>query len=216
MSSQDQRGNTNPLLISSIFLGVLTVGLLVFGIWAFINYMDQKNNVDAKISDAVATAKKQQTDTDEAAFAEREKQPTRQLIGPVDLGKVTVSYPKTWSVYVDKDGTTGAYAAYMHPGSVQSVSQKITNAVLVSVDDKKYEDSLKSYDSQVAKGDLRASAVKVGDLQGTRLDGTFSKDIQGAVALFKLRDKTVKIAVQLNDYMGDFNNIILPSLKFNP
>ncbi len=216
MNSNDQRGSVNPLLLTSILLGVMVAGLLGFGAWSYVNYVDQKDNVDAKISDAVSVAKKEQNDANEKDFIEREKQPTRQLVGPSDLGKMTFSYPKTWSVYVDKDGTSGPYVAYLNPGSVNSVSQKVINAVVVSVEDKKYEDSLSFFETAITKGELKASPVKVGDQQGTRLDGTFSKEIQGTEVLFKLRDKTLKVAVQSNDFVGDFNNIILPSLTFNP
>lgn len=207
---------SNPLVVVTILLSVLVVGLGAFSVWAYMNYSEQKNNVDGIVAKAVDVAKKEQDQTNEADFIEREKQPTRKLEGPSDLGSVNFDYPKTWSVYVDKDGTGGSYTAYLNPGSVRSVSQKAINAILVSVEAKGYEDSLKSYDQFVTKGDLKATPVKSGDQQGTRLDGTFSKDVQGAMVLFKLRDKTLKVAVQSNDYLGDFNNIILPSLKFNP
>lgn len=210
------RSNSRSLTVVSAVLGVLTAGLLAFGIWAFVNYMDQKNNVDAIVGRAVDAAKQEQKNVDEASFTEREKQPTRELDGPSDLGSLKVSYPKTWSAYVDKDGTSGAYMAYLHPSAVKSVSQKALNAVIVSIESKAYEDSLKAFESDVAKGDLKATPAKLGDNLGTRLDGAFSKDIQGAAVLFKLRDKTLKIMVQSNDYLGDFNNIILPSINFNP
>jgi len=216
MSAVNQRGNANPLVIVSILLGVLVVAVAGFGVWAFVNYMEQKNNVDGIVAKAVETAKKEQTTADEELFLEREKQPTRQLLGPSDLGSVKFDYPKTWSVYVDKDGSGGSYVAYLHPGSVLSITQRAVNALVVSVEDKEYEDSLKAYDGQVQKGELKAVPIKSGEEQGTRLDGTFSKDIRGAVVLFKLRDKTLKLAIQSNDFLGDFNNIILTSLKFNP
>ena len=216
MIPASQRGNINPLLITSVVLGVLVVGLLAFGVWSFMNYMNQKNNVDAIVSSAVNVAKQEQLEADEKSFLEREKLPTRQLVGPSDLGKATIDYPKTWSVYIDKDGTNSTYTAYLHPGAVGSVTQRAVNAVVVSVESKEYEDSLNAYTSAVEKGDLKASPVTIAEQQGTRLDGTFSKDVQGSAVLFKLRDKTLKISVQSNDYLGDFNNIILPSLKFNP
>jgi hypothetical protein len=209
-------GSPNRSFLAVAVLGIAVVGLLVFGVWAFMNYLDQKNNVDAIVGKAVDTAKQEQKDVDDAAFAEQEKQPTVKLAGPSDLGGATVSYPKTWSAYVDKDGTGGVYAAYLHPGAVKSISQKAINAVVITVEDREYEATLKTYDSTVAKGDLKASPVKLGDQVGTRLDGTFSKDVQGAEVLFKLRDKTLSVAVQSNDYLSDFNNIILPSLTFNP
>lgn len=212
-----QRGMVNPLLITSIVLSVLAVGLLAFGVWAFVGYMDNKDNVDSKVAIAVETAKKDQAAEDEAAFIEREKSPVRQAAGPTDLGKVTFDYPKTWSMYVDKDGSAGTYLAYLHPGAVLPVSKSSTaNAIVVSVEDKKYEDTLSTFAAAITKGDLKASPITVKDQAGTRLDGNFSKDVKGSAVLFKVRDKTLKIIVESNDYLGDFNNIILTSLQFNP
>jgi hypothetical protein len=217
MNPESHHGNSNPLLVVSILLGVLVVGLGVFSTWAFMNYSEQKNNVDGIVSKAVEAAKKEQTDADEKSFLEREKKPTRKLTGPSDLGSVSFEYPKTWSVYIDKDGSGGTYTSFLNPGEVNSAGQKATsNALVVSVETKDYAGVLKSFDPLVTKGDLKATPVKVGDQQGTRLDGTFSKDVQGASVLFKLRDKTLKITVQSNDYISDFNNIVLTSLKFNP
>src|SRR5512138_3536123 len=115
MKHTSQSGMVHPLLIITIVLSVLTVGLAAFSVWAFINYQDQKNNVDAKVATAVTAAKEDQSKTDQAAFIEQEKIPTRQLVGPADLGQVKLSYPKTWSVYVDKDGGGNSYEAYLYP-----------------------------------------------------------------------------------------------------
>ncbi len=215
MGLRTERGNVNPMLVTSIVLGVLVVGLLVFSLWAYMNYMEQKNNVDGIVSNAVATAKKEQQDADELSFTEREKLPTKQLIGPSDLGQATIDYPKTWSVYVDKD-SGGTYSAHLNPGAVRAVTSKSLSAVTVTVESKTYEDTLASFSAAITKGDLKASPITVAGQQGTRLDGTFTRDIQGASVLFKLRDKTLRVNVQSKDYLGDFNNIILPSLKFNP
>src|ERR1700741_5223815 len=93
MNSSMQRGAVNSLLVTSIVLSLFVVGLLVFGVWAFVNYQDYKNNVDSKVDAAVTVAKQAQSETDEKAFTEREKLPTRQLVGPTALGKVTFDCP---------------------------------------------------------------------------------------------------------------------------
>src|SRR5688572_19100416 len=92
-------------LILNIVLSVLILAIGGFAIWAFMGYQDHKNNVDQKVAAAVKIAKADQQEEDAAAFAEQEKQPTRQLAGPQDLGGVTFNYPKTWSVYISNSGT---------------------------------------------------------------------------------------------------------------
>lgn len=216
MIRNDQRGEVNPLLLISIVLTVLVLGLGSFGIWAYVNYSDQKNNVDQKISAAVANAKRQQNSDDETSFAEREKQPTRQFVGPDDLGRVQVNYPKTWSVYVDKDGSSNTnYEAYFAAAVVPPIDSKTPYALRITVENKTYDDVLKAYQETVKKGDLKSSPVTLQGQTGTRLDGNFSKTISGSMVLFKVRDKTLEIYTQSPTFASDYNNIILPSLIFN-
>jgi len=216
MIRNDQRGEVNPLLLISIVLTILVLGLGSFSIWAYVNYSDQKNNVDQKIAAAVADAKRQQSSDDEASFAEREKQPARQFVGPDDFGHVIVSYPKTWSVYVDKDGSGSAnYEAYFAAGVVPPLTSKTPYALRITIDNKSYDDILKSFQDTVKKGDLKSSPVTLQGQNGTRLDGNFSKDISGSMVLFKVRDKTLEVYTQSPSFADDYNNTILPSLTFN-
>lgn len=209
------RRKANPLLIACIVLGVLSVGLAVFGGWSFMNYKDYKNNSDTKAELAVAAAKEEQAEVLEKDFLEREKQPNMQFVGPDDLGHVTFSYPKTWSLYIAENGATN-YEAYLHPGAVPSVSQAQPYAVRVQILDKSYEDVLKSYDSAVKKGALRSNPITLNGFTGVRLDGEFSKERQGSSVIFKVRDKTLQISSDATTFKNDFDKTVLTSLDFNP
>lgn len=218
-SSQQSRetGAVHPLLVSSILLGILAAAFAGFSIWAFTNYVDQKENVDAKIETAVTAAKKAQSVADEKIYFEKEKQPYVQFAGPADLGRVTFSYPKTWSMYIAKNGSTSeGYEAYLNPGSVPAVANDQPYAVRVIVSNKTYEDSLDDYESAVKKGDLKSSPITVNGFSGIRLDGTFSKTRSGSAVIFKVRDKTLTIATDSESFKADFNNAIITSLDFNP
>lgn len=211
-----ESGEVNPLLLISVVLTILVLGLGSFSIWAYVNYNDQKDNVDQKISAAVATAKKQQSDVDASKFAEQEKQPTRKFTGPSDLGSVELSYPKTWSVYIDKDGSNNTnYEAYFSPGVVPPITSKAPYALRVTVEKKGYEDVLQGYNNKVKKGELKSSAITLQGQTGTRLDGSFSDDVKGSMVLFKVRDKTLEVYTQSDTFASDYEKIILPSLSFN-
>lgn len=212
----NQRGAANSWLIVaiiSIVFVVLTTGIMT---WSLINYFDQKNNVDTKVAAAEATARKEQADEDEAKFAEREKEPNRQFVGPEDYGRLTFNYPKTWSVYVNKDveKTGSTYEAYLNPISVPPVSATQQYALRVLIEDKDYDKVISGYQAAVKKGDLKTSAVKAGDVDGTRLDGTFSKDIRGSAVVFKIRDKTVTLRSDAETFAADFN-ALASTIKFN-
>ena len=123
-----ERGAVDGKLIGMVVLGVLFLAAGSAAIWAYMNYVDAKENVDSKVQEATAEAVKKQSDQDEAAFLAREKEPMRQFAGPDDYGHLTFDYPKTWSAYQDtsiaKSGAT--YAAYLNPIVVPPVP---TNAL---------------------------------------------------------------------------------------
>lgn len=214
MNRSSEFGAAHPLLITAIVLSVLTVGLGAFSMWAFVNYQDQKNNVDAKIAVAVSDAKREQTQADEAAFAEQEKQPTRQIIGPTDLGQVKFSYPKTWSVYVGKSSSS-TYEAYFYPDVVPPTDSGTPFALRVSIVDTKYETVLGGFNDRVKNGSLKPSPVTVAGVDGTRFDGSFTSAVKGSMVLFKIRDKTLQVYTQSQNFQGDFDNIVLKTLEFN-
>jgi hypothetical protein len=215
MSRNSQSGAANTWLILSVVFIVTTIAASAVMIWALINYFDQKNNVDAKVASEVATAKKNQADADEAKFTEREKEPNRQFVGPEDYGQVTFDYPKTWSVYVDKDASTSnTYQAYLNPVSVPPVAASQQYALRVTIETKDYDQVLTGYQSLVKSGGLVSSAVKIDGDNGTRLDGNFSKDIRGSAVVFKIRDKTVTIRTDADTFRGDFDALIA-TIVFN-
>lgn len=212
---QSELGAANPLLISSVILGVLAAGFAGGFIWAYGNYVDQRDNTSQKVAAAVTEAKKTQSADDEKQYLEREKQPTRQLVGPDDLGRVTVSYPKTWSVYVAKSGSTG-YEAYLNVGEVPAVTSTQAYAARISITEQKYETVVAGFEALVKRGDLKASPVSVNSFNGVRLDGKFSPTRSGSAVVFKVRDKTLIVASDISALRSDFDNIIIKSLDFNP
>lgn len=210
-----ERGELNSLLIVTIVLAVLVVGLGGFGIWSYLNYTDQKNNVDQKIDVAVAEAKRVQSEEDELKFAEREKQPTKQFVGPDELGRVEFNFPKTWSGYVDKLGQGSSnYEAYFMPGTVPPLSSKTPYALRITVENKTYEDTLERYQDKVRKGELRSTPATIQGESGTRIEGKFSKEVDGVMVVFKVRDKTLMVYTESRTFQPDFENIILKSLIF--
>lgn len=202
------------LILAIVFI-VLTLAAAGVAVWAYINYLDQKNNVDSKVSTAVTTAVKAQADKDAAAFLEKEKQPNRQFVGPDDYGRVSFDYPKTWSVYVAQDASRGGtYEAYFNPVLVPAVSQVQQYSLRVTIENRDYDQSVEMYKDLVARGSLKSTAVSADELSGTRFDGSFTQDIVGSAVLFKIRDKTVTIRTDAQVFAGDFDALI-KTITFN-
>jgi len=214
-SRTHESGAANTWLIVGIVFIVTTVGLGVAFGWALMNYMDQKNNVDTKVSAAVTSAVKTQADKDAETFEAEEKKPNRTFAGPEDFGAVSFDYPKTWSTYVANDASSGGtYQAYLHPVSVPKADTTTQFALRVSIETKDYDAVLSSYSSVVKKGDLKSSTVKINGVDSTRLDGNFTKDLRGSAVVFKLRDKTVTIRTDAETFKADFEALIT-TIKFN-
>lgn len=202
------------IILSFVFI-FTTLAAGGTGGWALVNYFDQKNNVDTKVSEAVALAVKNQKETDQKAFDIAEKQPNRDFAGPDDYGRVSFKYPKTWSVYEAKDATSGGnYEAYFSPGVIPPVADSQRYAIRLTIENKSYDEVINNYQLLVKNGQLKSSSVTVGDQTGTRLDGNFTKDIRGSAVVLKIRDKTVTIRTDADTFMTDFNALIT-TVTFN-
>ncbi|MES2876258.1 MAG: hypothetical protein V4678_02185 [Patescibacteria group bacterium] len=210
ITSSSQRGAISTSIVVIAGLSVFMVAFAGLSIWAYVNYMDQKNNVDSKVASAVADAEKKLGDSLENKFVEREKEPLQSFAGPSDFGTLGFKYPKTWSVYVANDGAkSGGYEAFFSPGAVPSVSSDNSRYALhVAIVNDSYEEVLEEYDSLVKKGDLKTSPTKANGQNGTRLDGNFSKDIRGAAVVYKIRDKTAIIQTDADTFKPDFDALI--------
>jgi len=211
-----EQGAVSGSLIAIIGLSILAVTLGGMAVWALLSYNQEKTNVDGRIDLAVAQAQKEQADADEVKFAEREKEPNRQFVGPDDYGRLTFDYPKTWSVYVAKDVSQrgGTYEAYLNPVTVPPVSSKQQFAVRVTIQEMDYDRVVESYARAVEKGDLSTSATSANGHSGTRFDGNFSKDIRGAAVVYRIRDKTVTLRTDADTFKPDFEKII-KTIDFN-
>lgn len=210
-----EQGGVSGSLLAIIGLIILVLVAGSAAIWAYLNYNEQKTNVDGKIDIAVLQGKKEQSDEDEKKFAEREKEPNTQFVGPDDYGRLTFMYPKTWSVYEATNVAKGGnYEAYLNPVTVPPVSSSQQYSLRVLIEEKDYDQVVKSYESLVKKGDLHSSATSANGNNGTRFDGSFSKDIRGASVIYRIRDKTVTIQTDADTFKPDFENII-KTIKFN-
>ena len=208
----NQVGEINPLIIPLIISVVLFIAAMVAALKYYNDYTVQKDQnqpiIEKAVSDATSAQKKQL----EAEFTEREKIPTRNYTSPSELGSVKLSFPKTWSSYVDNSSSKFDFFAY--PSYVPS--KGVNYALRMSITTEQFATALKTYDSQVQKGDLKATAVKGSGVTGTRLDGFLKKDQEGSMVVFPLRDKVLRIWTESKDYQADFNSIVLKNLTFVP
>lgn len=229
-----EAGAIDGKIIGLVVLGILFLGAGSAAIWAYMNYLDAKENVDSKVEAATAEAKRTQHEADLAEFIAREKEPLRAFAGPDDYGHLTFDYPKTWSVYqaADTDRSGATYAAYLSPMVIPPVPANALNdlvasakptpsqsavskfAVRIKIESKLYEDSLKQYESLLKTGQIKSSAFTSGDITGTRYEGRFNNDISGVAVVIKMRDRTLTMRTDADVFKEDFEKL-LQTVNFN-
>ncbi len=220
MKQLNASGALNALLIPLILVVLLFFGAAGFGVWAFMERQDYKDNVDQKIATAVEVAREEVSTEKDNEFLEREKEPLTEYVAPAAYGSVFVKYPKTWSAYVSELGNSGREVdGYFHPDFVPATESKTAYALRLLIASGDYAEEVADYDRQVEAGTLSSTpyrAPKVPDVLGVRLDGELEKGIQGTMIMLPLRDKVIKIWTESAEYRKDLENHVLSNLTFVP
>lgn len=201
-------------LIETIILVIvclIAAAAIVFAVIFFMQYNELNTDFESKKELAVAEAVKAQEDTDNASFAEREKLPYYSFTGPSDYGSISFQYPKTWSVYVDSDGTNNTdYKAYFRPSQVDPIRNNDSRyALRFSILNRQYDTVQKSYESNVQSGKMTSSIFNAGDnITGIRYEGEIDREINGIVILVKVNDKTAVFQMDADVYRTDFETLV--------
>jgi hypothetical protein len=213
-------------ILFTVVMVLLLAASLVFGGWAFKNMQDYKNNSDKKSAIAVEAAKKTQAAQLQAQFEDQNKSPFKTFQGSPTFGTISFSYPKTWSAYVDTSNSSEPINAYFHPGEVPGTQSKTAYALRLELVSTDYAQALQQFSSNITSGKVTAKAYippklsGVANVQaGTLLSGQINPQDStqaGTLLVIKVRDKTLEISTQSNNFLPDFNNTILPSLSFAP
>ncbi|MBQ8996959.1 hypothetical protein IJ095_02995 [Candidatus Saccharibacteria bacterium] len=208
----------DPAAVSSVLktavIVILVLLLIGAGLGAFYFYSEYSllsSEVDAKVDAAVLDAVKAREDELEAEFAEREKSPSSTFTGPSDYGSLSFKYPRTWSVYIAKDASSGGnFEAYLHPGEVSPVSGGTIFALRVTIESNtNFENVANRYNRLVENGELKSSVITVnGSDSATRFDGTLPNKLVGSVVIFRIRDKVVTLESDAEIYRADFDSLL--------
>lgn len=213
-------------ILTAVILVILLVASLGFGGWAYTKMQDYKTNSDKKAAAAVAAAAKTQAAQLQAQFDEQSKSPNKTYVGSSTYGTITFNYPKSWSAYVDTSNQGQPINGYFHPDVVPGIQTKTAFALRLQLLSSDYSQALQQFQSQIKIGKITARAYLPPKLNGvtnvqpgTLLSGAINSADQtqnGTMLIIKVRDKTLEIYTESNDYLNDFNNTVLSSLTFAP
>jgi hypothetical protein len=224
MPSSMRSHKSAVLAIALSVVTILAVGLAVFGVWAYKQMLDYKNNSDEKSAIAVQQAEAEQQTTLQAQFDEQEKSPLKSYTSPAAYGSVNIVYPKTWSAYVNEQTTSSNVAVdgYFYPNFLPSVTDASTStfSLRLQISDGSYQTAVDQYQNQIKQGKLTSVpyvvALVEGASVGVRLTGQLTSTKQGAMVIVPLRDKVLKIWTETEAGIADFDNYVIANLTFSP
>jgi hypothetical protein len=216
-----QSGEVDLWLIMFIVVTILFLASVSFAVWAFAGRQDFKSHSDQKVSAAVTVAKQQEDSVKNLQFAQQEKQPYKTYVGPEAYGTLQITFPRTWSAYVDSSGQgSQPLDGYFNKDIVLSiVAQSSAFSLRVQVVPTSYTSYLNNITSLQQSGLVKVSAFsfpKLPAIVGVRVDGQVEDRKTGSMIIMPLRDKTLKLWTDAPSYIDDFNNIILPNFTFSP
>lgn len=220
--SKNNRSKSIPWLFI-IPIVVLTLALFGAGYMIFQTHKEKetyKHHSDQKVAEAVEAAKQETEKTKETEFLEREKAPYKVYQGPGTFGSLSITYPKSWAAFVDETAAGSTpINGFFHPSFVPGGQSGTAFALRVQVLEQPYAQVLKQYDALAKQNKVRVSAYKapkVPAILGSRIDGEIARGLDGSAVLLPLRDKTIKLSVESQTFMKDFNDIILANFVFTP
>lgn len=222
MKRSNQRGAIGVAAIIAVTMTLLFIGAVVFGVMAYLGEQDYKNNTNEKIDTAVDVAKKQIATTKDNEFAEASKSPVKNYQASATYGSISFDYPKTYSGYVvESNVDTGKPVdGYFQPNIVTSINDdSVAFALRINVLSESYDSLLRGFSQNIKFGTVTAApfrAARVPQALGTRLDGAIFQKKQGTMILLPLRDKTIEIWTESNQYANDFAKYVIPSINFVP
>lgn len=214
----DQNGSAAVIAVIAT-LSVLLVAAAVFAVWAFGSRQDYKNNVESKIDAAVRQNTRNVQAQEAVRYAEEAKNPLKTYTGPSAYGSLHLEYPKTWSGYI-VSRSSQPLDAYFNPDVVPSASDESSVfALRVQIVSSTYSQSIMQYQGLQKQGKVTVvpyALPKTPKAVGVRVDGQITAKKRGSVVLLPVRDKTLKLWIESDQFLADFNNLILPNVSFVP
>jgi len=226
MLNHNQDGASTGLVVSVVCLSILSIGLVIFAVWAYGGKQDNKNNVDTKVTAAVNVAVSKQASVDSAKYAQASKFPLDTYNGPEAYGSIVMQYPKSWSAYLNSytsasggNNSTSVVDAYFNPEIVPSVAnQSSIFAVRLQVLNQSYTQSLQTIQQAQGVTAVANTLPKLPGVVGVEATGPIAgqDSTSETMVILPIRSETLEVWTDGTQYLSDFNNIILPNLSFSP
>ena len=209
-----QRKSSGSLVETIILVVVclIAAAAIVVAVIFFMKYNEANEDQQAKVDAAVAAAVAEEQAIAAKNLEEKLKEPNAEFRGPDDYGSISFKYPKTWSVYVEKDGTNNSdYVAYFQPNKVPPLNdQSARYALRFAIYNRSYDTMAKPLIAKVKNGTMTPQnfTADSGNITGMRYDGELSAKIRGTLVIVKVNDKTAILQTDSDVLMQDYEKIL--------
>lgn len=200
-----------PVKVAAIIvLTLASIGLLIFGLWAYSQYTSVKGPVEEQRAAAAEAARADERAKLEQEFKQKEKEPFVSYMAPGVFGAFTFKYPKTWSLYAFEDESGKLQLdVYGNPETIRTFKSKTNSyAFRLKLERELYSEAVEDYQDLVEDKLLSVQTVKVSGITGTRYSGQLDKEHSGDLILLPVRDKTLYVWTEGKDYLEDFDRLV--------
>ncbi len=209
-----QKDAKGTLIETIILVAVCLVAAcaIVVAVIFFMKYNEANSDQQSKIEAAVAEARAEEQEIAAKNLDEKLKEPNLEFRGPDDYGSISFQYPKTWSVYVEKDASNNSdYMAYFQPKKVPPVGGQYSRyALRFAIYNRQYDEVAKPYIAKVKNGKMQSQnfTADSGNITGMRYEGEISSKITGTFVIFKVNDKTAILQTDSDVLLDDYEKIL--------
>lgn len=206
----NQSGQVNAWVAATLTLALATLTLGGLSLYYLQVANRERATVDEQAASAAEAARIEQKQIDEAEFAEREKEPYRAYTAPTVLISLTLNFPKNWNIYVEETASsTTQLNVYANPALVLAdKNYDGPYALRVRLERSLYTNVVNKRATQVEKGELTATPITIAGLNGTRYSGMVEEGHNGIMVILPVRDKTLTLWTESQNFAADFNQII--------
>jgi hypothetical protein len=212
-------GGGKPAPIIFVLLLLLGLGTAGFGILTLTfatKASTATKTLEAQKAAAAAAAKDEQKKADDAAALHANESPFRAYTAPGPYGGFVISFPKTWSSYVDEEPQGTQVKLILNPEFIRRINgtdQK--NATQVTFIEQTKEKYLSQFAGNLKKGAQKQSDTTVSGQAAYNLTGTFPDRRTVHMVVVPVRDKVLVFSNENSQYEAEFNQI-LSQAKINP
>lgn len=208
-------GNKKAEGSKTIIIFILALSTAIFAglfVWKFLDWSSVNSTIDYKVEQRIADKEREIGDKIETEWTAKMNSDTEKFGGPSVYGSLAFSYPKIWSVYIEKDdsSTNGVFNAYINPSSVGPISKGSVLALRIKIENADLKNITSSYDKAVSEGTMSSQIVS---LYGSTLNATvYSKnDNSLKIAVFQIPNRNQIVTIQTDsakNFGKEFQNVL--------